>query len=61
MVTLQGEAYNIEILNVLGEKIYFSTVNGNKINIDISGEPKGIYFIKLRTAQGLAVKKIVIR
>lgn len=34
----------IEIANVLGEKIYSIEANSDKIEIDLSNQPKGVYF-----------------
>ena len=51
---------SIEITNIFGEKIYSSTVNSNKSEIDLSSQPNGIYFIQLKTENGIANKKIII-
>jgi len=52
---------HIEIYNVLGEEIYRSSVIGHQSSVvDISSQPSGIYFLKVQTEQGSAVKKIII-
>ncbi len=53
----------IEIINLLGEKIYqLSTFNFQlSTNIDLSKERKGIYFIKLISEKGTATKKLIIQ
>ncbi|MFH1004354.1 MAG: T9SS type A sorting domain-containing protein [Bacteroidota bacterium] len=39
---------SIEIYNVLGEKVYQSSIAGHQsFVIDISKEPKGLYFVKV--------------
>ncbi len=43
---------NIEIINVLGEKIYSSKVNSEKTVIDLNSQPKGIYFYKIIASDG---------
>lgn len=62
---------NIEIVNVLGEKVYTRDEGrgisgwGNtnrpitQLPINLSGKPSGIYFLRLKTPEGTAVKKIV--
>ena len=63
----------IEISNIQGQLIKTLAANqlatcpdviggkqsGNKINVDISAFPCGVYFIKIKTEKGIAVKKFV--
>ncbi|MGP8215753.1 MAG: T9SS type A sorting domain-containing protein [Bacteroidia bacterium] len=52
---------NVEIYNLLGEKVYsqFSTFN-SQFSIDISSRPAGMYFIRLESSDGnVATKKFV--
>ena len=51
---------SIEIMNVMGEEIYKSSVRGEKSEVDLSKQPNGIYFLKIKTGQGVATKKIII-
>jgi len=53
--------YEIVIVNVLGEKIYASKINSSKTEIDLSGQPQGIYFVKIYNGQTIFNKKIVIQ
>jgi len=55
-----GTIFKIDILNLLGEEIYSSQVNSNKIEIDLSNNPKGIYFAKLYSSNGSETRKIII-
>jgi len=50
----------IEICNVLGEKIFSQKNQNEKSEIDLTKQPNGIYFLQLKTEQGTAVKKIII-
>ena len=53
---------NLEIFNVMGEKInYTETIKQTADVIDISDFPKGIYFLKIYSAQKLRTEKVVIR
>jgi len=62
--TVQSEAEisRIEIMNVLGEKIYSSNANSKKAMIDLSGEPKGIYIYKITAGENnVCTGKIVVQ
>ncbi len=50
----------VEILNVLGKKVYSSVINSQapKINIDL---PNGIYFLQVKTEHSMSAKKIIIQ
>lgn len=48
------------ICNVLGEKIYQSEIYKLQSEIDLSNQPSGIYFLKVKTEQGIVSKKISI-
>jgi hypothetical protein len=58
-----GNIGMIEIYNVLGEQIYLSELKNKTSNeIDLSGVPKGIYFVKISDDnKGVINKKIVIQ
>lgn len=49
---------NIEVSNVYGRKIYSHSFTPS---IDLSSQPSGIYFMQIRSEQGVVVKKIIIR
>ncbi len=62
---------HIEIYNVLGEKIYSLSPSGGLpagqaggagggLSIDLSEKPNNIYFLHIKTSQGLLSKKIII-
>jgi hypothetical protein len=50
---------NIKIVNILGEQIYSGELNLPSI-LDISSQPKGIYFISIETDTKIFFKKLVI-
>jgi len=56
----QPEA-NIEVHNVLGEKVYSYTMTNAPVSIDLSSQPKGIYFLKFYNGQTVLTKKIAIQ
>ena len=51
----------IEIINVAGEKIYSSKINSDKSEIDLSKQPKGIYFIRASSEKGSSTQKLIIQ
>jgi len=59
-----GDAYlqisEIEIYNSLGEKIFFSPVTNNLTSINLSSQPKGIYFLLAKTDAGIVSCKVIV-
>jgi len=55
----QGE---ISIYNTEGEKVTHSVIPNavRNLPIDLSSQPNGIYFLQLKTEQGIATKKLII-
>lgn len=51
---------NLEIYNVLGEKIYSLELNSNNVEIDFNKMPKGLYFITLTADNQRTIQKLVI-
>ncbi len=51
----------IKITNVLGQIVYQQQSTDNRQLIDISSEPKGIYFIQLETENGMINKKLILQ
>lgn len=63
ITTEQTAIKNIEVINVLGEKVYWLNVHtllNHTSTIDLSSKPNGIYFLQLKTENGIANKKIII-
>ncbi len=59
------EIKELKVLNVLSECVYHLTneqmSTSSTMQIDLSSEPNGIYFISLQTEKGAAIKKIIIQ
>ena len=51
---------NVEIYNVLGEKVYSLNHSFTHSLINLSAQPSGVYFLQIKTEQGNMTKKIVI-
>ncbi len=61
-VTNPGASSSLEIMNLSGKRVYFRrNLNpGNPVFIRLSYLPKGIYFVKINTPQGLLPGKIIL-
>ncbi|MBI3502644.1 MAG: T9SS type A sorting domain-containing protein [Bacteroidetes bacterium] len=57
-----GNEYKIEIYNVLGEKVTQSVIPSaaRNLTIDVSSLEQGIYFLQVKTEQGIISKKMVV-
>ena len=53
---------NLSVFNVLGEMILKTPIlqNQKEISMDMSIQPKGIYFIHIQTEMGQLTKKLII-
>ena len=52
---------SISIFNILGEKVFECSVNGDVFDYDFSQQKAGIYFIKVETAKDFETIKITVR
>ena len=50
----------ISIVNVVGEKILSLKMISDKSEIDLNEQPNGIYFLNIKTENGIANKKLII-
>jgi len=58
---LESATRNIEIFNMIGEKIYsVSGVGNSKNSIDLSSIQNGIYLLQLKSAKETITKKIIL-
>ena len=61
-VTIEAEnLQSISIFNMLGEKVYECSTNGDVFEYDFSHEKAGVYFVKVETTKGTETKKITVR
>jgi hypothetical protein len=51
----------IEIINIQGKVVFHQEVTDNNLSYDVSGFPKGLYFIQLNTNKGIEVKKLIVQ
>lgn len=50
----------LEMYDCVGRMVKTMAINASSTTADLSDQPKGIYFLKLLTAQGSVVQKIVV-
>ncbi|MCW3084980.1 MAG: hypothetical protein JWP12_2346 [Bacteroidetes bacterium] len=55
-----GGIIEAEVYNVTGEKIYSSKINSISSEIDLSNQCNGVYFLNLKTENGIEIKKLII-
>ena len=61
-VTIKAESIqSICIFNILGEKVFECSANGDVFEYDFSHQKAGIYFIKVETTKGIETKKVTVR
>lgn len=48
------------VVNILGKQVFSSTVKTQKTKIDMTNQPKGIYFIQINTGNTSVLKKVII-
>ena len=53
----------ISVMNVTGQQLYkksFENFKNNILSIDLSSQPSGIYFVRMKTNVHVFVKKMVV-
>jgi Secretion system C-terminal sorting domain/Outer membrane protein Omp28 len=53
-----GDAAEIAIMNVAGKLVYSSNSDASLVKVDLSSLAAGLYMVRVKTAEGIAVKKI---
>jgi alpha-tubulin suppressor-like RCC1 family protein len=55
------QEYKMQIVNILGEKIFQSNITDQTVEIDLSSLPDGIYFIKTESKEERVITKLVLQ
>ena len=59
-VTIEANGLRqIRVFNVTGQEIIYQTVNDDRAIIDLSSEPKGCYFVEMKTENGCMTTKLI--
>jgi len=62
IISLQGQLENtqVKICDVLGNSVYQNNGAASNLQIDLSAQPNGVYFMSIQTGEGSVNKKIVV-
>ena len=59
-----NKKYSLELVSLQGQIIYLETINSeenNLLELDLSGQEKGVYFLRISTGESQMTKKLIIR
>ncbi len=51
---------SVLVANVLGQEIYSGKTNESNLSIDLSGKEKGLYYISIKSEQGITTKRLFL-
>jgi hypothetical protein len=51
----------MKVYNISGECIYQQIGKSTNLQIDLSSQPNGIYFLQMQTEQGISTQKLIIQ
>ena len=52
---------SVMVVNALGESVFKSEIQEEVTPFNLSGLPKGVYFLQVRTEGGLTIKKVILK
>jgi hypothetical protein len=55
-----GEEITLKIFNAVGKEIYRSALTGTETNIDLSAQPRGVYFIYINTGDNVIIRRVMM-
>lgn len=53
--------HQLEIFNLSGQKVYSKKLEGSEANIDLSGQPAGLYFLKANVGNQVFTERILVQ
>lgn len=61
-VTIEAEnIQKVTIFNILGEKVFEGSANGDVFEYDFSNQSAGVYLIKVETAKGVEMRRVTVK
>jgi len=62
ILTIDNKENNCEIVitNIIGEKVLSQKIQNEKLEIDLSNQPNGVYLLQVNSEKGNTTKKIII-
>jgi murein tripeptide amidase MpaA len=61
LITSDTEMNEVEILNQLGQTVYNKVVKNTNVNLNITKFESGVYYVRVKSNEGTALQKLVIR
>ncbi|MCR5190958.1 MAG: T9SS type A sorting domain-containing protein, partial [Bacteroidales bacterium] len=59
-ITCGEEMRSIALFNTAGQRVRQMEPCGSEVQIPLSGLPRGLYLLRVQTANGSAVRKVVV-
>jgi len=56
----ENSIQNIGVYDIYGREVLKTEVGSQKTEVDLNSQPKGIYFVKVRTERGVVIEKVVL-
>ena len=60
-VSSEEEITELEILDQVGKAVFYQNSGKNSLTLNTSAYPSGIYFLRVRSANGMSTKKLIIQ
>jgi hypothetical protein len=57
---VNSETASISVVNIIGQEVYAAKTNSSTINLNLSELDKGVYFVRVSSAEGINVKRFVL-
>lgn len=54
------DVYTVEVMNVLGERVYASTANGNSV-VDLNSHTTGVYIVRVSTENASYTERVLVK
>ena len=52
---------NVVVYNEIGQVVYSAKANGNTASFSVEGFGSGVYFVRIDTASGINISKLIVR
>ncbi len=59
-LNLNANAISVSVSNILGQEVYSSKTNGSNLTIDLAGKEKGLYYISIKSDEGVTTKRLFL-
>ena len=59
-LTSRSKMTEVELISISGATVRHDMINSNAYNLNIVDLPQGIYMMKIKTAETLVVKRVIV-